>query len=117
MIHVCKQLDLAQSPFCINPVIERIRDSLNRHLLHRLCIGSRAAAEQYPTKSHKSQTELPITSIAELQKLSLPNETVSAAADGSDRRCVFGGDLEEISEDVVLNESSAMDRNAFHLDS
>ena len=115
MIHVCKQLDLAQSPLCINPVIESIRDSLNRHLLHRLGIGSRAAGKQYHTKSHKSLTEK--TSTAELRKLSLPNETVSAAANGSNRRCVFGGDLEEVAEDVVLNEFSAMDWNAFYLDS
>lgn len=58
MIHVRKQLYLAQSPLRIDPVIERIRDSLNRHLLLRLCIGSRAAAQQNSTESHKPQSQL-----------------------------------------------------------
>lgn len=56
MIHVRKQLYLAQSPLRVNPVIERIRDSLNRHHLPRLCIGSRAAENS--TESHKPQSQL-----------------------------------------------------------
>lgn len=125
MIHVREQLDLAQSPLRINPVIKRIRDSLNRHLLLRLRIGSRAAAQQnnhritqtttnaIPNRN-KTNNKQPNEVIG---KFSLPNESVSAAADGSNRRRVFGGDLEEVAEDVVLNETSAMNRNASHLNS
>lgn len=51
------------------------------------------------------------------RKFSLPNETISTAADGSDRRRVYGGDFEEVAEDIVLNECSAMDWKTFHLDS
>lgn len=49
------------------------------------------------------------------KKNRLPNKTIGAAANGSDWRNVLGGDFEEVSEDVVLNEFSSMDGNSLQL--
>lgn len=37
-----------------------------------------------------------------------PNDAVCAFADGHDGGLVLGGDLEDVAEDVVLNESAAV---------
>lgn len=42
MIHMSEQLDLPQSPLCIDLVVESIRNLLNGHVLARLRIQSRA---------------------------------------------------------------------------
>lgn len=41
----------------------------------------------------------------------IPDDSVGAAADWHDRRAVLAGDLEEVSEDVVLNVLTSVRRN------
>lgn len=73
-----KQFDLPQSPLRIDLVVESIRNLLYGDVLGRLRIQSRA------------------------------NDAVCAFADGHDGGLVLGGDLEDVAEDVILNESAAV---------
>jgi hypothetical protein len=57
MIHMTKQLDLTESPLRIDLVIERIRYLLNRHVLARLRIQSRATKPQNSDSKTQTQKE------------------------------------------------------------
>lgn len=46
----------------------------------------------------------------EMREMYEPDNTVRAFANRKNRRFVLGGDFEEIAEDVVLDESSAVAR-------
>uniref|UniRef100_A0A0A9EXV1 Simk1 n=1 Tax=Arundo donax TaxID=35708 RepID=A0A0A9EXV1_ARUDO len=71
MVHVAKQLYLPQRPLGVDVVVERIANLLDRNLLPRLRVNSRA------------------------------DNAVGAAADGADGRGVLGGNLEEVAVHVV----------------
>ncbi len=108
MIHMTKQLDLTESPLRIDLVIERIRYLLNRHVLARLRIQSRATKPQNSDSKTQTQKENQRNQREREREREIPNDAVCAFSNRHNGRLVLSGDFKDVAEDVVLNKSPSV---------
>lgn len=110
MIQVTKQLNLTERALGVHVIIKGVGDFLDRHHLVRLRI-QHGAAKSKRKFNQQSKREKRIKELLTASRNDVPNDAVRAATDRHDRRPVLAGDLEEVSEYVVLNVLSAVRRN------